>query len=149
MSRPASALQALCGIAALAAPAWSQVERYGTPSPSGFNVELSNGPFQSFGGNAFFKLYLSGANPQGGVIFLALGRGNVPIGPWTLLLDPAIFQEINFPLAPSVTEQPLALPNDPSVYGAPVAFQALLLNGSDLAATNWSCNCWSRSVRST
>ncbi|MBK9387506.1 MAG: hypothetical protein IPN34_22055 [Planctomycetes bacterium] len=136
MTRPTSALRPLCVAVALAAPAAAQVELYGAPSPSGFNVELTNGPFQSFGGNAFFKLYLTGPNPQGGVIFLALGRGNVPIGPWTLLLDPATFQEINFPLAPSVTEQPLALPNDPSVYGAPVAFQALLLNGLDLAATN-------------
>lgn len=137
MMRPHSnVLRSLACAALLAAPASAQVALYGTPSPSGFGVELTNGPFQSFGGNAYFQVRLTGANPLGGAIFVALGRAAVPIGAWTLLLDPLTLQSLSFPLAPGVTVQPLPLPNDPSTFGAPVALQALLLNGVDLGATN-------------
>jgi WD40 repeat protein len=136
MTRSTLPLLRISCAALLAAPAAAQVELYGSPSPSTFGVELTNGPFQSFGGNAYFKLQLTGPNPLGGVLFLALARASVPIGAWTLLLDPITLQQVNFPLAPGVTEQPLPMPNDPSVFGIPVDFQALLLNGTDLGATN-------------
>jgi hypothetical protein len=120
----------------LAPLAGAQVELYGSSSPSGFGVGLTNGTQQSYAGNPYFALRLDGANSLGGAIFLALNRATVPVGAWTLLLDPLTLLPVSFPLAPGVTEQALPLPIDPSTYGVPVDFQALLLNGVDLGATN-------------
>ncbi|MBL8899286.1 MAG: hypothetical protein JNM84_16740 [Planctomycetes bacterium] len=128
--------RAFVGALALAPLAEAQVERYGSSTPSTFGVGLGNGVQQSYGGNPYFALRLDGANPLGGAIFLALGRASIPVGAWTLLLDPLTFQALSFPLAPGVTEQALPLPNDPSTFGQPVDFQALLLHGLDLGATN-------------
>lgn len=133
-----TALSVSAAIAITSLPASAQVTRYGLPTPSGFGVELTNGPFQSFAGNANFQLRLTGPNPFGGGLFIALSRASLPLGNWTLLLDPLSLQAETFPLPPGTVSQSLPLPFDPATFGVPVDFQALLATngGTGIGATN-------------
>jgi hypothetical protein len=138
MTQLRTAFARLGTLTILCVPASAQVVRYGSPTPSGFGVELTNGTLQSYAGNSRFELRLTGSNAYGGALFMALSRASIPFGPWTLLLDPLTLQANAFPLSPGALSQAMPLPRDPTTYGLPVDFQALLLTngGIDVGATN-------------